>query len=144
MLAADGLSTSNGLRDHLQAKIGKTENGRLWGLTGDAALTRPWMKWVETLTDPFDPKGAPDLSGESRDDSSTGILIMPDGRLFEMNGGDDILEYEPIMKVQAWGSGFRLAMGAMLAGQDALHAVETAALLDLHTGSPFMSFKLRD
>lgn len=98
----------------------------VYGMTGAFALFDPLVAWhrAGAVPDQF-----PNLYGET------------DWTLIVIDGGDAVFygptPYPDASKAappQAWGSGWEVAMGALLAGKSAAEAVVIAMEVDLATG----------
>jgi ATP-dependent HslUV protease subunit HslV len=123
-LAADSLSTANGLRETMGAKIWRV-GPLLVGAAGSRALCLRFREWV-----------ADGLDGESPfhgTDEGNGLVVPPTGQ--PLAWGEHGCWTCPA-DIYALGTGYQLAMGAMAAGATAEQAVEIAARFDTHTGGP--------
>lgn len=122
VLAADTLSTSNGLVDDYGPKIWRL--GRLLvGAAGSRALCLKFRGWVASGMGgegPFDGK-----------DEGNGLVIPPEGPLVCWS----YLGCWPVnAPFYALGSGYQIAMGAMQMGATAEQAIQAAAAHDTMTG----------
>lgn len=129
-LAADTLTTSNGLFDSRRIKILKI-NKCLIGGTGIQAMCKEFLDWFR---DGADYENLPTLT------DSNGIIIHPDKTITMFSeSGHWRIEGE---KIYSLGSGYMLALGAMAAGASAKRAVQVAMKYDLSTGGNVTVLKL--
>ena len=120
VLAADTqINSGNGNRAGHIRKIGRTADGWLWGFTGSTEHMADCAEWAE--------------GREGKPPAIEGcfILISPDGRHKEWWGKGWIAAEDP---QAAWGSGEKIARGAMHAGASASEAVQAAIALDTDSG----------
>lgn len=68
------------------------------------------------------------------------IVVDEKGKVWEMDGSP---QREPITKSWAWGSGWRLALGALKAGASSDEAAKIAAELDTSCGGPVHTFSTK-
>lgn len=131
VLAADSLvNSSNGASCGTVHKIGKVGGHKLlWGFSGDLARMEAFVAWANGKRD-----GDPPTWG---DDCGVGILVNHQGP--REWWGDGWAQYDA--PFYAWGSGERIALGAMWAGADAARAVEIAANIDSQSGLPVRVLK---
>lgn len=132
VLAADTQVNDGGARVAITEKIGRTDDGRLWGFTGSLQFQAACVAWAQHPDNPNPPP--------SWDDDSLFIVIEPDGRAREWCGKGWVEHLQaPFF---AWGSGMRFAIGAMAAGADARAAVAIAARYDNNSGPPVRTLRL--
>ena len=129
ILAADTLLTIGNLRSGTIDKIGRTENGGLWGVSGSAQGIGSCQEWLKRR------KGNPPKF------DGCFILIEPDGSWREWWGDGWISPTDP---QAAWGSGEAIARGAMFAGASAPVAVAAAIELDTLSGGDVVVLHLRN
>lgn len=129
VLAADTqVNSGNGCRAGTIAKIGQTKDGCLWAFSGNAQMMAACVGWTEERKD--DPP---------KDIEGVFVLIAPDGTYREWWGSGWLQVNDP---QPAWGSGERIARGAMFAGADAETAVRAAIALDPESGGQVMAFRV--
>jgi len=123
VLAADTQITSgNNARCGDVIKIGECPDGAWWGYSGDTQQQEAFAEWAS---------GSRDAQPAKWDGAGVGILCTADTRVREWWGGGWIEVTSPY---HAWGSGERIARGAMAAGADAERAVSIAIEIDPETG----------
>ena len=122
VLAADSLITSaNNARCGSVRKIGEAGD-MWWAYSGATHQMESFEQWAKSgmMGDP--PKF---------ENQGVGIIVSPGGIVREW-WGDGWLEITS--DAHAWGSGERIARGAMMAGASAKRAIEIAIALDIETG----------
>lgn len=120
VLAADTqINSGNGNRAGSIHKIGRTKDGYRWAFSGGTEMQAACAAWAETREG--DP---PEIDGGF-------ILIEPNGSHREWWGKGWLSATDP---QAAWGSGERIARGAMFVGADAVQAVRAAIALDPESG----------
>lgn len=123
VLAADTQITSgNNARCGSVIKIGATDDGHWWGFSGCTQHQEAFADWA---------CGFRVDTPSKWDGAGVGILVEPSGRVREWWGEGWIEASSPF---HAWGSGERVARGAMAAGADAERAVAIAIEIDPETG----------
>lgn len=126
VLAADTAVHDRGVYCGEVTKIYQYRDGTMGGAAGclgDVAAMREFIA-----------SGGMNEPPEFKDEDSEGILIRPWGKVEWI--GEKRKRIELTGEFFAIGSGFKLALGAMHAGADAIRAVEIAAHLDNHTRAP--------
>lgn len=120
VLAADTqVNSGNGNRAGSVHKIGATKDGYRWAFSGALQMQAACVSWAERR------EGLPpEIDGVF-------ILIDPAGRHREWWGQGWLEVADP---QAAWGSGERIARGAMFAGASAVEAVRAAIALDPESG----------
>lgn len=120
ILAADTqINSGNGNRAGSLQKIGATKDGFWWAFSGACQKQAECAAWAEVREG--DP---PEIDGVL-------ILIDPNGSHREWWGEGWLSPNDP---QAAWGSGERIARGAMFAGATAVDAVRAAIALDPESG----------
>jgi hypothetical protein len=110
-MAADGLCTGGGLiHDSEMEKVHRLNDGRLVGICGTAYGMQPFISWLNDES--------PDKP--SLDSSFEALVLYPDGSCRSYNDSCQWID-QPTPCVT--GSGSMVALGAMLAGADAITAV---------------------
>jgi len=104
------------------------------GMAGFAGLLEDGMIFIDWLR-----KGADGGNRPEMDKDFLGLYVNASGRVTEF--GPKLFGYRA-GKPAAIGSGAAAAMGAMLAGKDALTAVKIAAKIDDGTRPPFRAYML--
>lgn len=128
VLAADTqVNSGNGNRAGRIRKIGRTADGHLWAYTGSTEHQAACATWAEMREG--DP---PAIEG-------CFILIDPTGRHREWWGKGWIAAEDP---QAAWGSGERVARGAMFVGASAQEAVRAAIAIDTDSGGDVTVLRL--
>lgn len=132
VLAADSLTTSNGLRDSLAQKIHRV-GPLLIGGAGVSALCIRFVEWVQAGM-----KGNSPWHGE---DGGNSFIVMPDDTIlvFGANG-----PWKVETDFYALGSGEQLALGAMAFGASAEQAVECAIRFDVFSGGPIRTLRRQE
>lgn len=130
VMAADSQVTDSGA-DMVYGEVEKitTINGWLIGAAHSLIHTQQFFRWMRGS------KIEPDWG------LVHGVAIRPDGRMFEFDHAKTPFE----MKCEhgfAIGSGARFAIAAMMAGADAMKAVEIAMALDSGCGGPLKVLSL--
>lgn len=116
-------------------KIGRIETTRgvvLYGACGDGMAARRFRDWVRR-----GPEGAPVLNTGGPNQATAAGFIFPGGDLvvaFDWNGGRSFRA--PFF---AYGSGGKIALGALAAGASAEEAVAYARDWDIGTNGPVRS-----
>lgn len=127
-LAADSLQGSTDFTCSKPAVKLREKGARVYAITGFFSWFDAWIKWYE---DGADPKDTPickynDPPGE--------FLVFEDGRCFMFSTQ---LPYpDEQFAPDAFGSGSKYAIGAMLYGATAKEAVECAVKVDPGSGGP--------
>lgn len=133
-LAADTqVNSCNNIPCGATTKIGKTPDGYFWAFSGSLQCQETLVEWA--CGDRLGPLPT------FKESNGCLILIAPDGVVREWWGEGWI---QMRAAVFAWGSGERIAMGAMLAGADARRAVEIAIALDSDTGGEITVIRCPD
>ena len=130
VLAADTLSTTNGLRDDYGVKVWKFR-GVIGAAAGSRALCLKFQDWIRGGM-----QG--DCPFEGQDDGN-GFIAAPNGVAvcWSTNG-----PWPVRAPFYALGSGYQLAMGAMEAGASAEEAVRVAIKHDTGTGGEVVAVRL--
>lgn len=133
VLAADSqVNSGNGARSGIFRKIGMTHDGWLWGFSGSLHRQADCVAWAEASRDGKPP--------EWDGDDGVFILVSPAGAVKEWWGKGWIAwEVQPY---HAWGSGERIALGAMHAGATAQAAVEASIAIDTESGGAVLALSL--
>jgi hypothetical protein len=129
VMAGDTAVFDRGVYCGQVTKIFKSPAGSLAavaGCLGDSVAMKEWVEERHAL-------GAPPEFG---DDDSEGLLVEPDGSVFWIGPKQKRIKVDG--PFHAIGSGFRIAIGALHAGADAVRAVEIAADVDNHTRRPIV------
>lgn len=122
VLAADTqINSANGNRAGFLHKIGVTKDGLWWAFSGACQMQAACVAWAEKEPASRNP---PEIEGVF-------ILFEKDGTFREWWGQGWITTIDPN---PAWGSGERIARGAMFVGADAVNAVRAAIALDPESG----------
>ena len=129
IMAADSQVTDTGA-DMVYGEIDKivSINGWMAGAAQSVIHTQQFFRWLRGS------KTEPDW------ESLHGLVVRPDGRVFEFDHAKTPFE----MRYQhgvAIGSGNRFAVAAMMAGADAVRAVEIAIALDSGCGGPITTLQ---
>ena len=128
VLAADSQITSgNNARCGTVMKIGRAPDGYRWAYSGQTQQQERFAKWACG-----DRKADPDKWTEG----GVGILISPEGVVREWWGDGWLQVSSPC---HAWGSGERVARGAMAAGATSERAVAICIEIDPDTGGPVVT-----
>ncbi len=113
-------------------KLHKLADGSVYAFTG---LLAHGMELLSYLTDP---EGSmPCWSGGA----TIGIIARPNGKVYTYEGRGPWLKVDG--NIGAWGSGQPYALGALLAGADAVKAVKIAKKLDPSTGGAVKSIVVK-
>jgi ATP-dependent protease HslVU (ClpYQ) peptidase subunit len=129
ILVADSQLTIGSMRvPGTVSKIGKTKAGILYGGAGSLADLGNFFDWVQ---DPDD---------EAPDGEYHGLIILPTGKVIEVEGGAILPTIQ--QPFRAIGSGAPYAIAAMLAGATAQEAVRIGIKLDIHSSGPIRTMKL--
>lgn len=108
-------------------KGGKTEDGHLWAMCGDAFDLADMRAWME------------DGRGKGEDTpvwpQATLIMVTPEGEVRECEAGRWLVTQAEYF---AWGSGQKFALGAMAVGASADEAVEAACRHDPWSSEPML------
>lgn len=130
VLAADSLSTSNGLRDNVGRKIWRV--GRLLvgaaGGRGDCLRFRAWVAEGCIGPNPF-------VGSEG----GNGLVITPEGQVACWGTAGPWPVTSPFYSL---GSGYQIAVGAMEMGASAEEAVRAAIVHDTCSGGPVQTLRL--
>ena len=127
-MAGDTLCTANGSVVAYHRKIERLSDGRIVGSCGDATQCILIRQWLEAGRD------KPEL-----DDKVEAIVLNLDGTIDWWDKRFVPLRYIAPMAI---GSGGDYAIGAMLAGQDPVGAVEIAMIRDRNTGGDVETYSL--
>ena len=134
VLAADSLSTNQGTKLGAMKKIWRTSKGRI-AICGDYGDALKAARWIE--------RGMVGSPPSSNDPADPGAAIwLPDrgDPLIVENGTVQDLDEAPY---HAWGSGARIALGAMHQGASAEEAVEAAIAHCVICGGPVQALEPR-
>lgn len=104
-------------------------NGWLAGAAGGLSHAQQFFRWIGGS------KRQPDWS------KIQAIVVRPDGRIFEFDCFPDPIKIQSPYGV-AIGSGMNTAIAAMMAGADAITAVQITAALDHECGGPVKSLSV--
>lgn len=117
-------------------KIHRLKDGSLLGISsGQVGIPEEFKAWIERGASRED-YGPPDLDLEA-------ILVKPDGQVFLYN--DSYYSAGPLLgRTFTIGSGKKYAHGAIIAGCNAVQAVEVAIVCDPFCGGPVSSIPLSD
>lgn len=119
-LAADSLVCNGNTKEGQTDKIGRTEDGWLWAISGKMVRLEQFRDWAEKRD------GEPPVA-----EGATCVLISPTGQPREwFDGGWCEIRAE----FHVWGSGGDFALGAMAAGANAEAAARIGATLDINSG----------
>jgi hypothetical protein len=129
IMAADTAVFDRGCYCGQATKIFRTIDGRLGGVTGCMGDSTAFRDWFTAGADGEPP--------EFKDEESEGVIAYPDGRVEWIGHGRKRYAFENA-EFHALGSGFRIAMGALHAGMDAVRAIEIACDLDNNTRRPII------
>lgn len=124
VLAADSLTTVNGMRDSFAQKIWQV-GPLLIGGAGSSALCIQFYEWVKE-----------GMEGQCpiRCDGANGFIVTPDDTI--VTWGENGPWTSRGVEFCAFGSGERFALGAMAAGASAEEAVAAAIRFDVYSGGP--------
>jgi ATP-dependent protease HslVU (ClpYQ) peptidase subunit len=133
ILASDSQVTTGTFFVHTAAKIIKTNRGELAASAGRMIDHPPFIEWLNRENRKF--KNFPKLS-----DSFEGILINQDREIYSISNTGI---FAPVLDdyITA-GSGSQIAVGALLAGVDAITAVKIAIEKDIYSGGEVQCLKL--
>lgn len=122
VLAADSLTTSNGVRESPRLKI-RNIKGLLVAGAGTSAICDRFFDWVKA--------GMTGLSPWEGHDCGNGMIITPDDTIlvFGANG-----PWQVERNFYSMGSGEQIALGAMAHGATAEEAVGHAIAYDVYSG----------
>lgn len=135
-LAADSLAVYNGVVSNRNAKKIRRVDGNLFALTGTPALFDAFVEWYIGGAKPADVPKCQD-----NDDNYTRLIVIKsDGRCFQYMPA--IPYADELCAPFAWGSGSQIALGAMMAGCDAVGAIKVAIEVDVCTGGDVVSESL--
>lgn len=136
-IAADGLSVSSGLRvEHDATKLIVNEKrGVIYAMTGVSYIHDAFVAWVEAGAKPA-------KFPQTGDDAWSAIAVSRQG-ITRYASSRPYPETRWPLPLAA-GSGSLVAMGAMLAGADAITAVRIASLIDTSTGGEIEWINLAD
>ena len=123
MLAADSLETSGDVRTGYVPKIFRV-NGGLIGFSGARPAIDAVLGWLH---------GGERPEGLGPDDLAA-LLIQPDGSAWEMTSA--LVPFRVPGEFAAIGGAWRLAVGAMAFGANAVEAVKVAIDLNVNCGGP--------
>ncbi len=126
-LAADRQTSSNNTAFTCH-KIRKLSSGEIAGFVGSYGQGLMLVQWYEAGADPATyPKFQ-----ENKDDWTILVIVKPSGQIFEY---EQLPVAIPLLdRLSAWGSGGKIALGAMAAGQTATQAIQIASQFDINTG----------
>ena len=128
VLAADTqINSGNGARAGSIQKVGRTSDGHLWGYSGSTQHQEGCVAWLDKR------------EGDPAKIEGVFIVITPAGAVREWWGEGWI---QSQARFFAWGSGERLALGAMQVGATAAEAVRAAIALDLESGGEVTAVRL--
>lgn len=134
VLAADSQVTAGTTKVGRMTKCGRLPGGYRWAFCGSSQLLWTFVKWCQRALESNEPHPWDgDAPQWSREDDAAGILIHPDGAASEYEGRGWLRVDAPFL---AWGSGDKIAIGAMAAGKTAAEAVEVACSIDVYTSGP--------
>lgn len=126
ILAADSRGSCSGwIQPGKETKLFRLSDGRAAGVTGQWAVARKLLSWVES-----------DQSTDQPDGDARVIAVGKKIEVFE-----DGHSYIENAKFMAWGSGMPPALGALHAGASAVEAVRIASLVDPSTGGKVISME---
>lgn len=127
VMAADSrVSTGEFMQPGSVSKLRRMTDGSVCGIVGNITRALAFLEWLNGDGDDDQPRAGDDWGV---------IQLRPDGGAREWNQGGG-MEY--LGEFGAWGSGGPCANAAMMAGADALRAVEIAAALQPGCGPPFV------
>lgn len=127
VMAADSLSTSDGIAMGTVAKAIRREDGAMCGAAGSTSLIRALLAWFEN----GEGGDKPDL----KDNGAQALIIRPTG---STEWHDEFGFHVISAPFFAIGSGRDVALGAMAAGASAEEAVEHAIRFDINSGGPIV------
>ncbi len=130
VLAADTLSTANGLRDDYGPKVWK-HKGVLGAAAGTGAICLKFQDWVRN--------GMPGDCPFQGTDGGNGIVVAPDGQMVCWGTNGPWPVKQPFYTL---GSGYQIALGAMEMGATAVEAVVAAMKFDTSTGGEVQFVRL--
>lgn len=127
-ISADSLGWNGDICMGSVIKVGRMEDGSLWGVAGNLQYLDQLKKWAAK------PEGDPP---ETKDTDF--FMVCPDGhvRIWEGVGWCELKA--PFFAI---GSGSSIALGAMHMGATAAEAVHAASCFDAFTGGEIVSFQL--
>lgn len=134
VLASDSKISDRGCWVGNTRKIFRGPDGAIGGLAGcfgDLGIFRDWLA------------GGRQGACEFKDDGSEAILVLPDGTVWNVFHGGKVFEVTG-SPFYAAGSGFRIAIGAMAAGADAITAINICAEYDDATRLPLHVLTIGD
>lgn len=108
-------------------KIAALPGGVYVAISGSVSMLQSWLDWLT---------GA---GAKPAIDDDTVVIVAGPGRLEEYDNTGCLL-HDPATP-QAWGAGFREAMGALRMGATAIEAVE-AAKVNVFTGGEVMAVRI--
>lgn len=126
MLAADRQINAGGVARCTKTKIAKNKKGDLCGASGITSVTSAFLRWF--LAGEKGP--APALKDGT--DECEALIIRTNGAII-MYDSAGWHEVDPGFITS--GSGWELALGALLAGKNAVEAVKIASMVDTKTSS---------
>lgn len=137
-IAADGLMLSGTERVATRIKKIRVSGGRIYALSGLAAMLEPLIKWH---AEGADPGTVPKATG----DNSWSMIVLEHGKpLTLFTSGCQYPDEYSEGYFFAIGSGQDYALGAMHAGKSAREAVEIAAKIDTSTGGEIMEINIAE
>lgn len=126
-LAADTQASDNGQRSLKKAMKIASKNGIAYGSVGVMGVKDVFIQWYEAGADP---KSMPPHGFADNDLGN--FIVIKAGKCMVYSWMWPYPQEE--IAPMAWGSGAQYALGAMVAGANAIKAVECAIKLDLHSG----------
>lgn len=128
ILAADSRGTCAGwVQPGKETKLFRLQDGRAAGVTGQWAIAKRLLDWIESDRSTAQPEG------DAR-------VIVVGKRIEVFEDGHSYIENAKFM---AWGSGMPPALGALHAGASAVEAVRIASLVDTLSGGKVMFLECR-
>lgn len=127
-LATDSLITSGGVRCGTVTKL-IVRDGKAYAACGQIGYMEPLIDWAATGAKP----DAWPLRGDNTENALIGVNLQTKQCI---SWERDVPHPCPIPEPEAWGSGGRIAMGALAMGASAPEAVAVACGLDTQCGLP--------
>jgi hypothetical protein len=127
-IAADSLCWNNDICCGRVMKIGRADNGSLWGIAGNLQYLHALTKWADKMEG--DPPETKDVDF---------VVITPEGKFRVWEG---VGWCEPEAPFHAIGTGSQIALGALAFGATAEQAVHIACDFDAFSGGDVVSLTI--
>jgi hypothetical protein len=128
VLAADSACTDRGIHIGTVRKLGRAQDGSVFGAAGRIGHCKRFLDWAEAGME-----GALDIK-ENEDEGFSGLVIRPDRTVWCVDTSGAMTQLHTAFAAD--GGAMKLALGAMAAGATAVEAVSIACGLDTDCRGP--------